>query len=127
MSAISSTTRRSLLTLAATAGAIGLLPASLRATTEDDAIRTFTVNFPETDIVDLRKRACEGILINYGADIHAGLKAGPSLQVRDRRDQDQGCEPQPAARGGARRVGCHARGICGRRLRDLPDRSRASG
>jgi pimeloyl-ACP methyl ester carboxylesterase len=56
MSAISSTTRRSLLTLAATAGAIGLLPASLRATTEDDAIRTFTVNFPETDIVDLRKR-----------------------------------------------------------------------
>jgi pimeloyl-ACP methyl ester carboxylesterase len=56
MSAISSTTRRSLLTLAATAGAIGLLPASLRATTEDDAIRTFTVNFPETDMVDLRRR-----------------------------------------------------------------------
>jgi pimeloyl-ACP methyl ester carboxylesterase len=51
-----STTRRDLLTLAATAGAISLLPASLRAATEDDAIRTFSVNFPESDIVDLRKR-----------------------------------------------------------------------
>ena len=56
MSVISSTTRRSLLTLAATAGAISLLPASLRAATEDDAIRTFTVNFPDSDIVDLRRR-----------------------------------------------------------------------
>ena len=56
MSVISSTTRRSLLTLAATAGAISLLPASLRAATEDDAIRTFTVNFPEADLVDLRRR-----------------------------------------------------------------------
>jgi pimeloyl-ACP methyl ester carboxylesterase len=56
MSVISSTTRRSLLTLAATAGAVSLLPASLRAATEDDAIRTFTVNFPDSDIVDLRRR-----------------------------------------------------------------------
>jgi pimeloyl-ACP methyl ester carboxylesterase len=56
MSVISSPTRRSLLTLAATAGAISFLPASLRATTEGDAIRTFTVNFPETDLADLRKR-----------------------------------------------------------------------
>ena len=56
MSVITSPTRRSLLTLAATAGAISLLPASLRATAEDDAIRTFTVNFPEADLVDLRRR-----------------------------------------------------------------------
>ena len=56
MSVISSPTRRSLLTLAATAGAISLLPASLRATTEGDAIRPFTVNFPEADLVDLRRR-----------------------------------------------------------------------
>jgi pimeloyl-ACP methyl ester carboxylesterase len=56
MSVISSPTRRSLLTLAATAGAISLLPASLRATTEADAIRPFTVNFPEADLVDLRRR-----------------------------------------------------------------------
>jgi pimeloyl-ACP methyl ester carboxylesterase len=56
MSVISSPTRRSLLTLAATAGVISFLPASLRATTEGDAIRTFTVNFPETDLADLRKR-----------------------------------------------------------------------
>ncbi len=54
MSIISSTSRRGLLTLAATAGAISLLPASLRAATEVDAIRTFLVNVPESDIVDLR-------------------------------------------------------------------------
>jgi pimeloyl-ACP methyl ester carboxylesterase len=56
MSVISSPTRRGLLTLAATAGAISLLPASLRATTEGDAIRPFAVNFPEADLVDLRRR-----------------------------------------------------------------------
>ena len=56
MSIISSTSRRGLLTLAATAGAISFLPASLRAATEDDAIRTFSVNVPESDIVDLRRR-----------------------------------------------------------------------
>ena len=56
MSVISSPTRRNLLTLAATAGAISLFPASLRATTEGDAIRRFTVNFPEADLADLRNR-----------------------------------------------------------------------
>jgi pimeloyl-ACP methyl ester carboxylesterase len=57
MSMISSSpTRRSLLTLAATAGAISLLPASLRAATKDGAIRPFSVNFPEADLVDLRRR-----------------------------------------------------------------------
>jgi pimeloyl-ACP methyl ester carboxylesterase len=56
MPVISSPTRRSLLTLAATAGAASLLPASLRATTEEDAIRPFKVNFPEADLIDLRRR-----------------------------------------------------------------------
>jgi pimeloyl-ACP methyl ester carboxylesterase len=56
MSMISSPTRRSLLTLAATAGAIGLLPAGLRAATTDGAIRPFSVTFPEADLVDLRRR-----------------------------------------------------------------------
>ena len=56
MSVISSPTRRGLLTLAATAGAISLLPANLRASTEGDAIRPFKVNFPEADLVDLRRR-----------------------------------------------------------------------
>ena len=56
MSVISSPTRRNLLTLAATAGAMSLFPASLRATTEGDAIRPFTVNFPEADLADLRNR-----------------------------------------------------------------------
>jgi pimeloyl-ACP methyl ester carboxylesterase len=56
MSIISSPTRRSLLTLAATAGAISLLPAGLRAATKDGAIRPFSVNFPEADLIDLRRR-----------------------------------------------------------------------
>jgi pimeloyl-ACP methyl ester carboxylesterase len=56
MPVISSPTRRNLLTLAATAGAMSLFPASLRATTEGDAIRPFTVNFPEADLADLRRR-----------------------------------------------------------------------
>ena len=56
MSAMPSTSRRSLLTLAAAAGAIGLLPARLRAATKDGAVRPFAVNIPESDIVDLRRR-----------------------------------------------------------------------
>jgi pimeloyl-ACP methyl ester carboxylesterase len=56
MSVISTPTRRNLLTLAATAGAMSLFPASLHATTEGDAIRPFTVNFPEADLADLRSR-----------------------------------------------------------------------
>jgi len=56
MSAMPSTSRRSLLTLAAAAGAIGLLPARLRAATKDGAVRPFAVNIPEADIVDLRRR-----------------------------------------------------------------------
>jgi pimeloyl-ACP methyl ester carboxylesterase len=56
MSVISSPTRRNLLTLAATAGAMSLFPANLRATTERDAIRPFTVNFPDADLADLRTR-----------------------------------------------------------------------
>jgi pimeloyl-ACP methyl ester carboxylesterase len=56
MPMISSPTRRSLLTLAATAGAISLLPTGLRAAAKDDAIRPFSVNFPDADLVDLRRR-----------------------------------------------------------------------
>jgi pimeloyl-ACP methyl ester carboxylesterase len=56
MSAMPSTSRRSLLTLAAAAGAIGLLPARLRAATKDGAVRPFAVDIPESDIVDLRQR-----------------------------------------------------------------------
>jgi pimeloyl-ACP methyl ester carboxylesterase len=56
MPMISSPTRRSLLTLAATAGAISLLPTGLRAAAKDGAIRPFSVNFPDADLVDLRRR-----------------------------------------------------------------------
>jgi pimeloyl-ACP methyl ester carboxylesterase len=56
MSVISSPTRRSLITVAATVGAISLLPAGLLASTKDGAIRPFKVNFPEADLVDLRRR-----------------------------------------------------------------------
>ncbi|MDB5639833.1 MAG: epoxide hydrolase domain protein [Bradyrhizobium sp.] len=57
MSATSfSPTRRSLLALAATAGAVSLLPEHLAAATEGDAIRPFRVNVPDADLVDLRRR-----------------------------------------------------------------------
>jgi pimeloyl-ACP methyl ester carboxylesterase len=46
-------TRRDFLTAA---GAIGLLPASLRAETKADVIRPFHINVPEEAIVDLRRR-----------------------------------------------------------------------
>jgi pimeloyl-ACP methyl ester carboxylesterase len=56
MSMISLPSRRSLLTLAATAGAISLLPAGLRAASKDASIRPFSVNFPDADLIDLRRR-----------------------------------------------------------------------
>ncbi|MGH7014252.1 MAG: epoxide hydrolase family protein [Stellaceae bacterium] len=52
----SSATRRSVLVSAVAVGSIGMLPATLRAATEDNAIRPFRVNFPEEAIVDLRRR-----------------------------------------------------------------------
>ncbi|MGH6868835.1 MAG: epoxide hydrolase family protein, partial [Methylocella sp.] len=52
----SSATRRSVLVSAVAVGSIGMLPATLRAATEDNAIRPFRVNFPEEAVADLRER-----------------------------------------------------------------------
>jgi pimeloyl-ACP methyl ester carboxylesterase len=57
MSAISPTpNRRELLAAAAVAGAFGLLPGTLRAAADADAIRPFTVNIPQAEIDELRRR-----------------------------------------------------------------------
>ena len=52
----SSPTRRSILAAAAAAGAVSLLPAQLRAAADPSAIHPFRVNFPASDLVDLRRR-----------------------------------------------------------------------
>jgi pimeloyl-ACP methyl ester carboxylesterase len=51
-----SPTRRRLLAIAATAGAVSLLPGHLAAAAEGDAIRPFRINIPEEALVDLRRR-----------------------------------------------------------------------
>jgi len=51
----SSPTRRDFLALSAAAGAASLIPASVRAAT-GEAIRPFSVNYPEEALVDLRRR-----------------------------------------------------------------------
>ncbi|HVJ44176.1 MAG TPA: epoxide hydrolase [Dongiaceae bacterium] len=51
-----SPTRRSLLAAAAAAGAVGLLPQTLLAASQDTTIRPFNVNVPEADLTDLRRR-----------------------------------------------------------------------
>ncbi|WP_378950076.1 epoxide hydrolase family protein [Mesorhizobium sp. ANAO-SY3R2] len=57
MSAASlSPTRRELLAAAATAGAISLVPGALREALADKAIRPFTVNVPQAEIDELRRR-----------------------------------------------------------------------
>lgn len=57
MSAISlSPTRRELVTAAATAGVLSLLPGRLRAATDSEAIRPFTVSFPKEELDELRRR-----------------------------------------------------------------------
>ena len=57
MSAISlSPTRRELLAATAAAGAINMLPGTLRAATETTSIRPFTVSFPPEEIAELRRR-----------------------------------------------------------------------
>jgi pimeloyl-ACP methyl ester carboxylesterase len=57
MSATSlSPTRRELLAATAAAGAISMLPGTLRAAAGGDAIRPFTVSFPQEDLDDLRRR-----------------------------------------------------------------------
>ena len=52
----SSPTRRSFLAGSAATGALGLLPAELRAATGDDAIRPFRIEFPDEALADLRRR-----------------------------------------------------------------------
>ena len=57
MSAISlSPTRRELLAATAAAGAVSMLPGTLRAATGDASIRPFTVGFPPEEIAELRRR-----------------------------------------------------------------------
>ena len=57
MSAASlSPTRRELLAATAAAGAISMLPGTLHAAAGGDAIRPFTVSFPQEEIDDLRRR-----------------------------------------------------------------------
>src|SRR3974390_611320 len=48
--------RRSLLAIAATAGAVSLLPEHLAAATDSSAIRSFHVHVPEAELADLRRR-----------------------------------------------------------------------
>ena len=57
MSGISmSPTRRELLAASAAAGAISMLPETLRASTTGNSIQPFSVNFPQDDLTDLRRR-----------------------------------------------------------------------
>ena len=57
MSEISlSPTRREVLAATAAAGAISLLPGTLRAAAASDEIRPFTVSFPQEEIAELRRR-----------------------------------------------------------------------
>jgi hypothetical protein len=51
-----SQTRRDLLAATAVAGAIGLLPATMRAAAAEDSIRPFRANVPQQDIIELRRR-----------------------------------------------------------------------
>jgi len=57
MSAIAlSTTRRELLATASAAAAISVVPRTLRAAAKDPAIRPFSINFPQEQLDDLRRR-----------------------------------------------------------------------
>ena len=57
MSAASlSPTRRELVAATAAAGAISMLPGTLHAAAGGDAVRPFSVSFPQQEIDDLRKR-----------------------------------------------------------------------
>ena len=55
MSATSST-RRDVLAASAAAGAISLLPEHVAAAADSDAMRSFHINFPEEQLVELRRR-----------------------------------------------------------------------
>ena len=49
-------TRRELLAAAAAAGALSLIPGTLRTAAASEAVRPFTVSFPKEDIAELRRR-----------------------------------------------------------------------
>ncbi|WP_119272909.1 epoxide hydrolase family protein [Taklimakanibacter deserti] len=51
-----SPTRRELLAVAAAAGAISMLPGALEASTGGDSVRPFTVNIPQEELDELRRR-----------------------------------------------------------------------
>jgi hypothetical protein len=55
MSATSST-RRDILAISATAGVLSVLPAHFVLAADDNSIRSFTINVPEEQVVDLRRR-----------------------------------------------------------------------
>ena len=60
MSAASlSPTRRELLAATAAAGAISMLPGTLHAAAGGDAIRPFTINIPQEEIDELRRRVAD--------------------------------------------------------------------
>ncbi len=52
----SSTSRRDFLVSSATAGAVSMLPGTLRAAAGGDSIRPFTVSIPQAEIAELRRR-----------------------------------------------------------------------
>ena len=56
MSGIASPTRRELLAATAAAGVIGTLPGTLYAAASGEAIRPFTLSFPQEEIDELRRR-----------------------------------------------------------------------
>src|SRR5262245_8354560 len=56
MSGISSPTRRELLAATAAASAINMLPGTLHAGTGAEAIRPFTIDIPQSNLDDLRRR-----------------------------------------------------------------------
>ena len=109
---VTSTSRRDVIATSAAVGAASMLRGGLAAATEADAIRPFTVNVPEADLADLRRRinatrwpereqvtdASQGVqlatmqkLARYWATEHdwrkceARLNALPQLRHRDRR------------------------------------------
>jgi hypothetical protein len=49
-------TRRELLAASAAAGAISMLPGTLHAGAKETSIRTFSINFPQSELDDLRQR-----------------------------------------------------------------------
>ena len=84
MSAASlSPTRRELLAATAAAGAISMLPGTLHATAGSNAIRQFTVNIPQEEIDELRRRiaATRWPDRETVADASPGVKPDPQFMT----------------------------------------------